>query len=456
MNFYEKLKKTSEKWNCLSKSDVLGSFDYMTLTISLDALYKDDFDRLGQLLSENNYKDEMSNQNLSYELYEHLKKIYGLSFHEYTHYIDSTATVWGVSFLKSLNEAYMTNHDMFETKESEYYKAKRFYDTARSFKLPAYFTAITPDVDFSQPWKYQVTAGYKYDSKGNITDIPIPFLSFENQKGERIVRSPISLIAILEASAMAQEFLYKSSLVNALPEDDRYVEQALLQREGLDFIYNHQLTEYTACAHLVANIQECKDVFKAYTICEKVATVVLNFTDESFENISFSATAKSTLEMDTNPQYAEAIKNSMKYKDRGFLFYIITMLMPKRDYDKDEDVILGVSSALNELGLEFYKLIMSARREVDILSNDLKKSKFIGLSQLADSAIKNFDQKLLSTQGMYSFAHFDLPPVLLGDCEIVHASPGVDNSLKDFDVERSYEELVIGLLWVERFSEACA
>ena len=66
MNFYEKFKKTSEKWNCLSKTDVLGSFDFMTLTISLDSLNKDDFDRLGRLLSESDFQDELLNRNLSY------------------------------------------------------------------------------------------------------------------------------------------------------------------------------------------------------------------------------------------------------------------------------------------------------------------------------------------------------------------------------------------------------
>lgn len=127
MNFLKKRKKTSERWNCFSKLDVLGSFDFMTLTISLDSLNINDFNHLGSLLLRCDYKDGILNRNLEYDLYEALKKLYGLSFHEYTHFVDFTATVWGASFLLSLNEAYLTNHEIFGTKESEYHKAKCFF-----------------------------------------------------------------------------------------------------------------------------------------------------------------------------------------------------------------------------------------------------------------------------------------------------------------------------------------
>lgn len=187
MNFLQKRKKTSERWNCFSKADVLGSFDFMTLTISLDSLKGDDFNHLGKLLSRGDYKDEILNRNLKYDLYEALKKLYGLSFHEYTHFVDSTSTAWGASFLRILNEAYLTNHDIYGTEESEYHKAKRFFDLAKSFTLPDYYTAKDPDVDPSTPWSYQVTSGKRFNNNGELSDIPITFISFENSSNERIV-----------------------------------------------------------------------------------------------------------------------------------------------------------------------------------------------------------------------------------------------------------------------------
>lgn len=455
MNLFEERKDTSERWNCFSKADVLGSFDFMTLTISLDSLNINDFNHLGRLLVRGDYKDGILNRNLAYDLYEILKRFYGLSFHEYTHFIDSTSTAWGLSYLASLNEAYLTNHDIFQAAESEYHKAKYFFDFAKSFKLPNYYTAITPRVDFFTPWSYQVTAGKKFDSKGYPSDIPITFISFKNSKDERIVRSPLSMVAILEVSAMAQEILYKTFLVQALPEDSRIVEGSLLQKEYLSFIYNHQLTEYTACAHLAANILRITDMLVAYIVCEKISTIVLNFTEKSFGEIVFTDLARKTLDIMDNKSLEVIAENSIKNKDRGYLFYLICLLMPKKSYESDEDILKGISSALEAMGLNYYQVIMEARRQVEVISQTLSKSPIKSLAKLSHSFLKNFDQKLNAKGGVYDFSSFDLPPVLLGDCEIVTASPGVSNGLKKYDIEEAYNELVLGQLWVERFSEAC-
>ncbi len=455
MNFLQKREKTSASWNCFSKADVLGSFDFMTLTISLDSLDINDFNHLGSLLARGDYTDGILNRNLEYDLYETLKKIYGLSFHEYTHFIDSTSTAWGVSFLLSLNEAYLTNHDIFGVEESEYHKAKHFFDLAKSFKLPDYYTAKTPGVDPSTPWSYQVTAGKRFNSKGQLSDVPITFISFGNSNNERIVRSPLSMVAVLEVSAMAQEILYKSFLVNALPEDTRIVESRILQKESLKFIYNHQLTEYSACAHLVANIHGLTDIIMAYSVCERIATVVLNFTDNCFDEISFSDLAKKTLNIDTNKSLEAITENSIKSRDRGYIFYLICLLMPKNNYESCEEILKGISASLEAMGLDYYQVLMAARREVEVASQTLSKSPIKCISELSGSLLKNFDQKLSTKRGMYDFSSFDLPPVLLGDCEIVSASPGVGNTLKKYDIEEAYNELVQGQLWVERFSEAC-
>jgi hypothetical protein len=455
MNFLQKRKKTSERWNSFSKADVLGSFDFMTLTISLDSLNVNDFNHLGSLLSRGDYKDEILNRNLKYDLYEALKKLYGLSFHEYTHFVDSTSTAWGASFLLSLNEAYLTNHDIYGTEESEYHKAKRFFDLAKSFKLPDYYTAKTPDVDPSTPWSYQVTSGKRFNNNGELSDVPITFISFGNSSQERIVRSPLSMIAVLEVSAMAQEILYKSFLVNALPEDARIVESSQLQKESLNFIYNHELTEYSACAHLVANIHGFTDIIMAYTVCERIATVVLNFTDKCFDDISFSDLARKTLHIDTNKSLETVCKNSIKSRDRGYVFYLICLLMPKSNYENDEEIRKGISASLEAMGLNYHQVIMAARREVEVASHALSNSPIKCIAELSGSLLKNFDKKLAAKRGMYDFSSFDLPPVLLGDCEIVTASPGIDNALKKYDIEGAYNELVEGQLWVERFSEAC-
>lgn len=455
MNFLQKRKKTSAKWNCFSKSDVLGSFDFMTLSISLDSLNINDFNHLMSLLARGDYEDGMLNRNLEYDLYEILKKIYGLSYHEYTHFIDSTSTAWGISFLLSLNEAYLTNHEIFGTEESEFYKAKSFFDLAKSFKLPDYYTAKNPRVDSSTPWSYGVTLGRKFNSKGMLSDVPITFITFDNSNNERIVRSPLSMVAVLEVSAMAQEILYKSFLVNTLPPDARIVESSILQNESLDFIYNHQLTEYTACAHLVANQHGLTDILKAYSVCERISTVVLNFPNKFFDEILFSDIAKKKLNIDTNKSLKTLTQDAIKSRDRGYLFYLISLLMPTNSFDSNEETIKGISASLEAMGLDYSQVLTVARREVEIATQTLSMSPIKCISELSGSLLKNFDQKLSVKSGLYDFSSFDLPPVLLGDCEIISVNSGVGNGLKQYDIEKSYNELVQGQLWVERFAEAC-
>lgn len=455
MNFYQRFKESSKRWNCLSKSDVLGSFDFMTLTISLESLNINDFKSLANKLSKTDYNAQMHDKKLDFDIYESLKNVYGLLYHECTHYIDTTSTVWGINYIKDMNEAYITNYNAFGTKEDEYFKAKQFYDKAKSLKLPDYYTAITPNINTSRPWQYTITSGRRFDSKGNISEAPIAFMSFFNMGNERIVRSPISIIAILEVSAIAQEISYKHFLSETLPEGIRSVEQNILSNDTVSFIYNHKLTEYTACAHMTANIIGLTDIFKTYKICERISTIVLNFTDNGFNNISFSNTAKKALSIQTDNAFSKEINASIRLKDRGFLFYIILMLMPKKDYDSPKEILDGINSALHEMGLDLYKIIMAARREVENISTDLKKSIFNGISQFSSSAITNFDLKVNSDNGSYRFPLFDLPPVLLGDCEVVPSNPSKDNRLSSFDIESSYNELVAGQIWVERFSEAC-
>lgn len=455
MNFYEKFKSTSRKWNCFSKCDVLGSYDFMTLTISLDSLEKSDFEEFFKVLAEEDYKQSMSNRNISSKLYQNLKRIYSLAFHEYTHFIDSTSTAWGLEFIKLLNSAYLTDHDVFGTTEDEFYLAKKFYDVARSLRLPNYYTLINNGVNYDRPWEYKVTSGKQFLLNGKVSNVPILFISFINVNNERIVRLPLSIVSILEVSAMVQEILYKGLLVSSLEEDHRCVEAKLFEQELLEFVYNPELTEYSVCAHLLANTQSCSDILYAYSLCEKVSNIVLNFPPSAFEQMVFSSEAKAILRLNCDVNFREEIYEAIHQKNRGFLFYLITMLLPRDTYDNNKDISEAVAYALGLLKIDFQKLISQSREYVEKLSSELSRSKLSGVSTIMSSSLKNFDARLKSTHGMYNFANFDLPPVLLGDGKTISASPGYNNNLKNLDIENVFDELMAGQLWVERFSEAC-
>lgn len=453
MNFFKSFKKNSAKWNCFSAADTLGSFDFMTLMVTLDSLEIHHYEKLGDLLQRFDYKDGLLNRRLNTDLYKSLSQVYGLAYHEYTHFIDCTCTVWGIEFLNILNAAYLTNHDLYRTEESEFYKAKKLVDLLKSIKLPNYYTSLECDVSDVKPWKQYLTIGRKFDSKGFVSDEPIPFISFLNSNNERIVRSPISLIALLEISATAQEFLYKIFLIHALSEDARIVEKHLVERDMLKFMYNPNLTEYTACAHLVANALGYSDILQSYTFCERISTLVLNLTEDHFDKIKLSALAIRQLELNTDRDFEKSMYDALKNRDRGFVFLLICLMIKKSKQSGDVELMLR--KALSEFGLDYFQVIIEARRYVELAADKLKSSPYELLSKLSFSALKNFDQKVGAKNGMYDFSRFDLPPVMFGDAEIRNVCPGQENSLKDFDVSNSYIELIKGQQWVERFSEAC-
>jgi hypothetical protein len=412
-----------------------------------------EYDKLGELLQTHDYADGLINRRLNVDLYRCLTKIFGLAFHEYTHFIDSTSTVWGIDYLNILNAAYLTNHELYGTRETEFYKAKQLVDFLKSVKLPSYYTSVEKGADIARPWQHYLSVGRRFDFNGYVSNTPIPFISFLTTDNKRIARSPISLIALLEISATAQEFLYKTFLLNALPEDVRLVEKYLVERDALSFMYNPNLTEYTGCAHLVANALGIPDILQSYTTCERISTLVLNLTSEHFDRLNLSKSARELLKFEDDPDFEDATYKAIKNKDRGFVFLLICRIIGS--FKSEGNIELSLQKTLTELGLHYFQVIVEARRHVEIKSADLKNSPYAIISKISCSALKNFDQKVSATNGMYDFSKFNLPPALFGDGEVRNVCPGIDNLLKDFDILGSYDELIEGQRWVEKFSEAC-
>ncbi|MBF0586063.1 hypothetical protein INT08_05005 [Prosthecochloris sp. N3] len=457
MGLFEKFKESSGRWNCFSKSDTLGSFDFMTLTIALDALCKDDVDKLLGFLAEKSYAEQLEKRQLSFELYETLSKTLPLAFHEYTHFIDTTCTPWGVDFLKLLNGAYLVDPERFQAAEANYHYAKDFFDTARAIRLPQYYTALTPGEDASLPWSYQVTSGRWFTSEGKVSNRPIPFVAFGNSLGHRVVRSPLSMVSLLEASAMAQEYMFQTFLVAAISEEHRTVESALFNKKAMAHIYNPTLTEYSVCAHLVANSLRITDVMEALTVSSRLVHFCLNATDELFSSIEFTDIAKKRLRLGEASMKHEAdIREAIRLRDRGFLFYLLTMLMDERPAVDKQSIDVAISEAATKLSINSHRCQLAARRHVEVISEELKSSPFQSIAAIAECALENFDQRESGKRAQHDFTRLDIPPVILGDCTIGKLSGNKHGKLINLDIESCYTELVKGQLWVEKFSEACA
>jgi len=226
--------------NQLSEVDTLGSFSFETAIIYLKSLRSGDIERARAVRA--NFKPAMVDGKpslMSGDQYAALEKVQTLAMHEYTHFVDATSTLWGLRHLQAMSDAYVS----IEGGESQFYKAKNFFDYVRGIRLPKYYTVEYDNSPEKMPWEARPTIGRVFDSKGMLSTNPIFFSQFFNSDGKMIVRSPVSVVSILEASAMAQETLVRANLIRLTDPDYRLVEDKVMARRSLGFLYTPSVTE---------------------------------------------------------------------------------------------------------------------------------------------------------------------------------------------------------------------
>jgi len=436
---FEKYQDTYKSYRRLLEADTLGSFDFFTCIICLDSIDTNEFEKF---LEARKSKD-----------YLYLSKIMPLAIHEFTHFIDSTSTVWGINYLKRMNDAYCSNSTKGGA-EDDFYKAKSFLDYVRSLRLPDYYTLVNQNNSPNQPWQYRITMGKQFDLDGKISDNPILFSQFSNSQGEILARSPVSAVSLLEASAMSNEMVARFALINELDDDTRLVESQIYGKEALDYIYNQNITEYSVCVHILANQLQCKDLFVAFQICSLITRLVLNFPKTLIEKVLDTAKIHDILGIPKGHEFEERMKLGIRNHNLGILYYLICCALPKDTADRKSKLVPGIEKALGKLGLSIEALSDEATKEVDEIGQELRGSMLSVIRDLSQAGIDNFNNiPFISTN--LDFSKLSLPSVYLGDGVEVSFFRNEESVLNNISIEEIFNELYEGHEWVERFSEAC-
>ncbi len=436
---FETLQDTFISYGRLLEADTLGSFDFFTCIICLDSIDSGCFENMMEARKNEDY------------LY--LSKLVPLLVHEFTHFIDSTSTVWGMNHLRKMNDAYCSN-DGKGGSENDFYKAKLFLDHVRSLRLPSYYTLVEENNRSSRPWQSNITMGKQFDLDGKVSEVPILFSRFTNHRGELLARSPVSTVSLLEASAMSVEMVARLGLINELGDDARIVEQARFEKEALDYIYNKNITEYSVCVHIVANQLQCKDLFVAFGICSTISRLVLNFPKALIPRILEVAKLHDILGVPGSHELAGRAKVGVESHDLGILYYLICCALPKDSADTKEKFISGLEIALSELGVSVALLIEEATREVEQINEELQVSGLDVIKVLSQAGIYNFREIPFFDAGL-DLSNLALPSVYLGDGAEVRVFGREGLRLNDLGLDEIFGELYEGQEWVERFSEAC-
>lgn len=446
-------KNWTAKRSALANIDILGSFDFYTSLLSLDALSAKDIHKMHEAFDVASLNELIERGPLTPEQYSLAAKVLPLAAHEYTHFIDATSTLWGFRHLSLMNEAYLSN-DKYGASELQFSKAKLFYDHNRRIRLPNYYTVVYPDVSNVRPWQSTISIGYLFSSVGEPTDKPILFSRFSNHQGELLARSPISMISLLEASAMAQELLVQSVLLQLAEPDFRLVENSQLTQRTIDYLYNPAITEYSVCAHIVANQQNCNDALAAFRLCAIIIRAVLNFPEQAVSQLYDKCPVEDLLKTHDGHPFAKAIRNGLYHNDLGVIFYMICIALPESSYVNEKAAIDGVVSAFGSLGLNFTNFCEQSNARAAELCTHILNTTIQPIALLAQAGKNNF-QEISASSSLLDFVRLSLPPALLGDSSLSLVFGSAANLLKEFDFEACFNELSAGQSWVERFAEAC-
>ena len=445
--------KTHKKWNLFKEIDVLGSYDFFTSIVHLSSLKPIDIQGMNSAIMFFGAKGGKETNKLTSEQYSMLSKVLPLAAHEYTHFIDSTSTLWGLRHLAMLNEAYLADNKMGGS-EYEFHLARRFYDHARSIHLPKYYTTIEDKVSDVRPWQSKITMGKIFTSDGSPSGKPVLFSRFLNANNESLTRSPISAISILEASAMAQELFMQSRLINQSESDFRTIENNLSERKIMSDLYNKNLTEYSVCVHVLSNRLGCSEGVASFSVCAVLTRLVLNMPKSCLNTVLKECDVARVVGIPSGHEFELRMLEGIKQGDLGILFYLLCCALPRRDYTSHPIIMQGVNRALKKLGLTISAMTLHGQIEAKKLHGDMQHSKIDSVRDLAGAGYSNF-LKLGYNSGFLDFNELNIPPVLLEDFSSTNIFSSTNNSLANFDINKSYDELVSGQEWVERFSEAC-
>ena len=381
------------------------------------------YDFLDQVININSLDLEKLKYLTKLSSYEKAIKIFPLCQHEYTHWLDSTSTLWGIHFLNTLYKTYdIENYKELLNGNIDYINLNK---SILNMRAHHYQVKIYNHIENTVPWAYR----YEFEIKDSYVQ---PIVHFLNSNTHDIICSvPMSTLSILESSATAQEVFMKSILIETFLKDgEKIIEMKFLEKELIQQIYNSSLTEYSIAVHIIANSIQEKNILFAYNICAILSRFILNFPKKYFEKISLQS---SIGELDfLTKENVHIFENTLKKEDISLLFFIIAQKFKSEKLEKINNVsiensIINILVSMNiNVDKEFKDSIIE---EYNQYSKYFKTYNYPPIEDLITAGENNFHSLGLFGQKFYDFNSLNVPKALLGDNS--EFSPFI-NSIKTF------------------------
>jgi hypothetical protein len=439
------------RFNSMNDIAVLGKYDFFTTIVWLDAIETQNIrDITEHRLEVKAVLENHCSDGISFELYNKISKLLPLASHEYTHYIDCTSTLWGVKLLVLMDEAYSGLKAPVPGDEVKFFKAKLLSDFVKQIKLPMYYTEIGSSQALPRRWHYKVSIGKKFNSSGFISDDPIVFVRFTDSENVLIARSPISTLSILECSSTSQEIEQRIALIESINDDSaKIIERSQYENQLVEETYNKNLTEYSVCAHLLANVIREPDISFVYSRAGILCRIILNFPDKLFDKL-VGEEIVNTLNFEGAEEWCSRLNKGLENRDLGVLYYLFCEVIRLKAIDLSREPNQWINELLNALRIDISDIKELAEEQFSECEFNITTIK-----QIYDAGIKNF-KKIDWLQSQINLNELILPPAYLGDMEYLNFFyTDIIHSVQSQNLDDLFNELHSYEKNVHKFVDAC-
>jgi len=315
----------------------MAHFSPHTQMVTLDKYSKDDLPKA--LLAED---------------YGKVAEIMATISHEMTHWADLVGPIWGREFMRRIYEGYrlLPTKDRLE-READFASFVELHDDTRRLMFPKYYQTVHESSEphgAARPWQISFSAGREIDAYGRMDSTrPIFFVCFhDNKSGDRLIRQPMTVGALLETVAVASEYLsIRAILVGRVPKHRQHEVGQGLYAGLLGRLYEPWLTLYSGPVHLLAHFARISDAALAYDLAATIAHVCLNLGERHFKTISLP---------EMMAPWAELFPYFKEREDRAFAFAVICSNLSHWQEGTDREA--WTDAALKRSGLPTQKAIL--------------------------------------------------------------------------------------------------
>lgn len=243
---------------CLNNSVNEASFDFISNLIVLESREEIHKETIEYIMNINIYDDiEIKLDNFSIDILVTL-------YHELTHFLDMTTTVWGLQFLIRktllLNKKDARSKEVFELNASE-------------IELHNTYTKVFDNNYSNKLLDCVTTHGIFYDEKHGALILVLFF-----KESKKVLETPISMLSVLETNAYCSEILTKIRCINISPSsEERIISMNILSKEVDTYLNSNEDSEYKTLFILAKNHFHFLNLEELCIFLKVLINDVLNF-----------------------------------------------------------------------------------------------------------------------------------------------------------------------------------